>query len=87
MAVSPHKITRYILRVLASTETPTEEEGGGPPRLVQAKGDIILLEPGRGVRLTSPDGTEQKRIRINNNGDVIAEDAPPGASPGQPGQD
>lgn len=81
----PSKIARYIRRFLTAEETPTEGGPGGPPRLVQAEGDIILLEPGRGVRVTSPDGSQVKRIRVNNQGDVIAEDAPPGASPGDPG--
>jgi len=87
MSRVPPKIATYIRRFLVSTDSPEEDEPGGPPLFVQPKGDIILLEPGRGVRVTSPDGTEQKRIRVNNAGEVIAEDAPPGASPGLPGQD
>ena len=87
MSRVPPKIATYIRRFLAATDSPEEDEPGGPPRLVQPKGDIILLEPGRGVRVTSPDGSERKRIRVNNAGEVIAEDAPPGASPGLPGQD
>ena len=33
-------------------------------------GDLEILSPGRGIRLTSPDGLTTKTLRLNNAGAV-----------------
>jgi hypothetical protein len=50
-----------------------ETYGGGDLLTINTTGDLELLEPGQGVVLVSPDGTERKRLRLGNDGLIKTE--------------
>ena len=61
--------TESLLRLNDDTGSPIFED--------RLSGDRRYFEPGAGVILTTPDGSKQFRIRIDNNGTIVAEEITP----------
>lgn len=49
------------------------DETGSPLITDEVSGDRTYHAPGKGVVLTSPDGSTKKRVRLDNNGDLVTE--------------